>query len=346
MRCFIAVLCGSRFRGAVLWLAFLLLSVSKAHADIHEWTLSGGSVVQSSTLCPGESGVFAVPNANLYGRDLTQAYSINANLTNATVTGANFCSTPITSSQLCSTANYQAGNLQGIELGNNNLSGWKFSGQNLSNAYLQYATLTKVNLTGANLSNAYLNAADMRGDIGFSGTASGASTTNTILPNDAIQGLTLVSTNSALSTLFVRNYGGKIPTPIPVQQNMTLTPSASLVLDFDASPWGSTISFDSSIPVTLGGYLELDLATEVNAAGLLGDTFRVFDWTGVNTSGQFASITSDVPTDYSWDTSQLYTTGNVTLVPEPGTIGLLVACAVGLAGFRLRRKNANGLHSP
>ena len=90
---------------------------------------------------------------------------------------------------------------------------------------------------------------------------------------------------------------------------MTLTESASLVLEFDGNPWGSTISFDSGIPVVLGGNLELDLAAGVNPASLLGDTFQVFDWTGVSPVGQFAQIGNNLPAGYAWDTSQLYTTG-------------------------------------
>ena len=161
-------------------------------------------------------------------------------------------------------------------------------------------------------------------------------TASTIFPDGTIHGLNL---NSANPTFLVRNYSGDIL--IHVQQGMTLTQSASLVLEFDGNPWGSTISFDSGIPVTLGGNLELDLAAGVNPARLVGDTYQLFDWTGVSPCGQFASITNDLPAGYSWDTSQLYTTGDVTLsvaVPEPSSIALLLACTVALGIWRRRRK--------
>ena len=46
-----------------------------ARADIYEWTTGlDGSIVQSSTVCPGGSGVNAVPSVNLGSLDLTQAY--------------------------------------------------------------------------------------------------------------------------------------------------------------------------------------------------------------------------------------------------------------------------------
>ena len=63
----------------------------------------------------------------------------------------------------------------------------------------------------------------------------------------------------------------------------------------------------------------------------------------VSPSGQFASITSDLPAGFSWNTSQLYTTGDVTLTPEPSTLALLGVGAVGLVGYgswwRRRRRS-------
>ena len=79
------------------------------------------------------------------------------------VTGANFSgttSTGFTKEQLYSTASYQAKNLTGIGLGQNDLSGWDFSGQNLTNADLYNSTLTNANLSGANLTNANMLGVD------------------------------------------------------------------------------------------------------------------------------------------------------------------------------------------
>ena len=59
-----------------------------AHADIFQWEYinpadpSQGKQ-QSTTLAPDGAGVDAVPGANLYGRNLTMAYLIGADLTNA-----------------------------------------------------------------------------------------------------------------------------------------------------------------------------------------------------------------------------------------------------------------------
>jgi hypothetical protein len=104
--------------------------------------------------------------------------------------------------------------------------------------------------------------------------------------------------------------------------------------------WGSTISFAAGIPVTLGGNLVLGTEAGVDTRYCIGigSTFRLFDWTGVTPSGQF-NIVNDLP-GYAWDTSQLYTTGNVTLLPEPLAWELLAAGMAALAAHRCfsRRK--------
>ena len=69
----------------------------------------------------------------------------NANLAGALVTGRNFAETTsrgFTKEQLYSTASYQQKNLQGIGLGYNDLSGWDFSGQNLTNADFSIALIS------------------------------------------------------------------------------------------------------------------------------------------------------------------------------------------------------------
>ncbi|MEX2139381.1 MAG: pentapeptide repeat-containing protein, partial [Pirellulales bacterium] len=89
---------------------------------------------------------------NLTGADLYSSRLTNANLTGAVVTGAMFWGTTsrgFTQAQLASTSSYQTKNLQGIWLGNNDLTGWDFSGQNLTNANLEASTLTNANLAGA-----------------------------------------------------------------------------------------------------------------------------------------------------------------------------------------------------
>ena len=72
--------------------------------------------------------------------------------------------------------------------------------------------------------------------------------------------------------------------------------------------------------------LELTFAGDVDLAGQIGRTLRIFDWTGVSPSGQF-----EIQSPYAWDVTNLYTTGEVTLlaVPERATFVLLIVAAAG-----------------
>ncbi len=118
---------------------------------------------------------------------------------------------------------------------------------------------------------------------------------------------------------------------------MAMADGGVLQILFDADAWDSTISFQPDIPVTLGGTLELMFVTDVDLASQVGRTFDVFDWTGVNPTGQF-----QFASPYAWDLTSLYTTGEVTLtaVPEPSSIALLVIGAAGILALATRRRSA------
>jgi hypothetical protein len=63
------------------------------------------------------------------------------------------------------------------------------------------------------------------------------------------------------------------------------------------------------ISVALGGTLNLTFADGVDVATQVGRTLRIFDWTGVEPTRALA-----VESPHSWDLSQLYTTGEITLL--------------------------------
>jgi amidase len=100
---------------------------------------------------------------------------------------------------------------------------------------------------------------------------------------------------------------------------------------FEADAWDSTISFAPGIPVALGGTLELTFADDVNLAGQVGRTLDLFDWTGVTPTGAFT-----IASPYMWDTSNLYTTGQVTLtaVPEPSSLAAWLIAGIGWRRWR------------
>jgi hypothetical protein len=172
---------------------------------------------------------------------------------------------------------------------------------------------------GANLTNANLSSADARGANFQFATLTGANTSNLIQSNGHIAGLDLTTGAS----LVVRDYDGNPaaspptgPLPIVVDQHLATDATATLQLVFDADPWDSTISFAPGIPVALGGTLELAFAPGFDVATQSGRTIDLFDWTGVTPTGAFA-----VSSPYTWNLTNLYTTGEVTLAAVPSFPG-------------------------
>jgi uncharacterized protein YjbI with pentapeptide repeats len=124
----------------------LAACATAARADIHEWTTgTGGTIVQSPTLCPGGKGVSAAPGAYLANLNLYMAYLVNANLAGANLSGASLY-----------WSRCDGANLQGTNLGNANLNYTTFTGADLTNANLANATITEANLSGCNLAAAQL----------------------------------------------------------------------------------------------------------------------------------------------------------------------------------------------
>jgi hypothetical protein len=131
-----------------------------------------------------------------------------------------------------------------------------------------------------------------------------AITHNTILHNGTINGLALAHGES----LVVRNH----ETTIHVTGTPAIDNDAVIRMMFDDSGiWGSTLSFDPGTLMTLAGTLELDLEAGVSLSSLAGQSFQLFDWTGVSHDGSFSIVG-----DPAWDISDLYLTGVVRLPPE------------------------------
>jgi uncharacterized protein YjbI with pentapeptide repeats len=318
---------------------------ASAHADIYQWEYinpadASQGKQQSTTLAPDGAGVDAVPAATMIERDLTMAYLIGADLRNAaflrcTLTDADFTGakiqgasfsrfsfsgpqgTGIALAQLYSTASYEARDLNRTSFFLNDLAGGNFTGQNLANSSFPGTNLDGADFTGADTRGAFVPFDDWN-----------VITTNLIRPDGHIDGLDL----DGGRRLDVRDYDGNpaaslAPIPITIDQHLAIAPGGTLQMLFEADAWDSTISFAPGIPVTRGGTLELSFADGVNVASQLGRTLKIFDWTGVTPTGAFA-----VSSPYDWDTSQLYTTGQITLtaLPEPSACAL---AAIGFCGF-------------
>jgi uncharacterized protein YjbI with pentapeptide repeats len=269
------------------------------------------------------------------GYDFTSASFARADLTNARLTQLNMNAADLSYASL-SGAFFDQVDLTNANLSWADLSGVEFDGIS------SFVTIRNTNLSHANMTNAYLGGglsghviesgdftgADGRGVWGSSGffltpgVLGSRIVTNLIRENGTMGGLDL----TASQLLVVRDYDGDTnpnrplpPIQIHVFQAMSSDTTGTLRMLFEEGAWDSLISFEPGIPVSVGGTLELDFAPGVDVGGQLGRTIRIFDWTGVSPSGQF-----DVVSPYVWDISQLYTTGEVTLVPEPSAFLLTI----------------------
>ncbi len=300
--------------------------------DLSGWDFSGMNLViagfHRATLT---SANFA--GANLTGADFPHATLVSADFAGATLSGASFHYATLTS------ANLAGANVRSADFREASLTSVNFTGANLISAKFQEATLTSVNLAGANLESARFHDAnllfcDLRGaNVSDHQLELAASMKGTILPDGRIDGLPL----AAEERLSVRDYNGEAPIPVTIESVMSLDPAAALRMVFVDDDWGSTISFEPGIEVALDGSLELLFADGTEPADLIGATFDLFDWEGAVLSGQFDE---QIVTEAGavWDTTRLYTTGEVTLlaVPEPSTLMLAVCGVLGIILTRMR----------
>lgn len=71
----------------------------------------------------------------------------------------------------------------------------------------------------------------------------------------------------------------------------------------------------------LNGTLYLAFEPDVDPRSLAGTTFDLFYWNGQLLPGDtFYQIQWNLPDGLLWDTTRVYATGQVTLIPEPGTM--------------------------
>lgn len=287
-------------------------------------------------------------HANLSGvhwaeSDLSGAYIAGVTLESATRRG-------FTKEMLYSTRSYAEKSLAEIDFSNCTFVGWSFEDQNLSDSSFWRTEFTDVNLRGVNLQNSDLSFVKVAGtDLRFSdlrGSDLFGSDLSDLPESDLRSAITTDGVTKGLSlldgeTLVVRNHMrdsvlGPRPIPILIKDRFQVSGDGTLRFEFDSNVWNSLTSFGLDIPVTRDGALELAFQDDVDVAAQVGRTFQLFDWTGVEPTGEFA-----IRSDYRWDVSRLYTTGEVTLtaVPEPSTyvMSLVGVGAMGMA-TRMRRR--------
>lgn len=302
--------------------------------------------------------------ANLMGANFSGAILEGADFVDAEIRGADFGSTVSRGfdiSKLSTTDSYKNRNLSGIRLGNNVITGWDLSGMDLTGASFFNATLHSVDLSDSDLSGATFTSAELMnvdlsgsrlpvgvfnavvGGVDFEGadargdsssSAYSATIRNLVHPNGRVYGLDV--REGEIMRIWDHNVLRPPPTQIRVEDTMMIAATGILRLVFEDDAWGSLITFDAGIPVSLDGSLELLFDADADISGLVGTTYQLFDWTGADPTGVFSQIVVQPGT--TWDTSNLYTTGEVTLltaIPEPSGITMIAAI---LAARRGRRR--------
>lgn len=313
----------AQFYATATYQAGDLSGISFQNLNLTGWKLAG------KILANANLGNANLTNADLSHVDLSTTTVANVNWTNANLTGVNIKGTTLvlapwlglTADQLYSTASYQDGDLSGTRFQVFVVDGWNFSGQNLSNCFFfraqmrnsdfSHANLTNISIqTASDFSGSNLTGVDARGATGSAITSISAH--NLIRWNGTIAGLDLADGEK----LLIRDYDGKPtssppgpPIAIRVQNHLDMSGTGTMFMIFEADEWNSTISFDPGIPVNLGGVLDLNFKEDVNILSQVGRTIDLFDWTAVDPLGAFA-----IETPYEWDLTNLYTTGEVTLL--------------------------------
>lgn len=277
------------------------LSGAKLDSSVLNGATLGGANLTGVSLLSAKLAAANLHGANLSDARLEKAVLAGADLADARVEGANFRQTTsggFVKEQLYSTASYAERNLSGIDLAGNNLSGWDFRGQRLTNAKLHSSMLNGADLSGA----------DTRGS--FNWNTAGATLRNTISSNGFIFGASV----DAGETLTLWDYDGDpsqgvAPLPVFARDSFQISESGSLRLVLETDDWNSAVHFQSGIDVSLSGFLQLDFAEDVAPATQVGRTIQVFDWSGVTPNGEF-----EIVSKYAWDSTELYTTGELTLL--------------------------------
>jgi hypothetical protein len=128
---------------------------------------------------------------------------------------------------------------------------------------------------------------------------------------------------------------GHSPAAVTFEGDLVMGSGAALVAELGGTTPGS--QYDT---VTIGGQASLDGTLDVELLygfrPQAGQTFDILNFDPANLAGSFDTINlPDLGGGLSWDTSNLYTTGSLGVVPEPATLTLV---GLGLAASLLRSR--------
>ena len=117
----------------------------------------------------------------------------------------------------------------------------------------------------------------------------------------------------------------------------SLTIGANDILKIEIDPMAGTadlLSVSGALTIEPGATLEVTVLS-----GSVSGDFNVLDFGTI--SGQFSSVSlAGLSPGYAWVTTDLYTTGTLTIVPEPVTMLALLGGLTGLGGYIRKRRRA------
>jgi autotransporter-associated beta strand protein len=274
-------------------------------------TFSGGSTVTSGTLVAGSATAFGSGGVTVTGG----AISLNgrADVANTfTMNGGLLDSGTINSSQLAG----GSGTVNAVVTGTAAFSKTGSGVLTLSNANT-YSGQTLVT----------------EGTLLVSGTLTQSQAT-------VSSAATLGGTGSVAGGLALQSGGFVQPGITGTAVGALSTGPVTLAGTYVATITGTATSLLDRLVVTgsidfTGGTIQPVLAGYVPAQN---DRFQVVTWTGARTgTPTFDFSQATLSSGLSWDTSSFGTDGTLIVVPEPGSLALLAAAAVGVAVVRRRR---------